>query len=101
MNGRRGFGLGGFGRWRSAFDLADGFGRKCMKRAMTNKAIAISPSMLYVASLIDQLYVSTKNVIGKTISIMFCPERKGFPRFPFISPLLCIQEKVVSNSNIK
>jgi hypothetical protein len=57
--------------------------------------------MLYVASLIDQLYVSTKNVIGKTISIMFCPERKGFPRFPFISPLLCIQEKVVSNSNIK
>jgi len=50
MKGRRSLGLGGFGRWRSAFDFAVGVGRKCINKAVTNKAIAISTNMVYIFS---------------------------------------------------
>lgn len=47
MKGRRGFGLGGFGRWRSAFDFAVGVGRKCRNRAKTNKPSASSSNIVF------------------------------------------------------
>jgi len=48
MKGSRGFGLGGLGRCRRAFDLAVGVGRRCRNRPNTSKPIAISSNMMFL-----------------------------------------------------
>jgi hypothetical protein len=71
MNGRRGLGLGGFGRWRSAFDLAVGVGRKCMNRAMTSKATAISTNMVADSLLLFALIANYMNELVKMFMLLW------------------------------